>query len=227
MPVLWSRIRSLFNPPAGSAAAPAAPEREERAAPREVVRHSHALEQLLYALRDHQGLKILDLGEVNQANVGFLTSLGHRLYSEDFLHTVDAVFGGGDPAATQISAARVEDFFSQALRFPPQHFDAALLWDTFEYLTQPLMERVMLRLMDVVRPGGVMMACFRADVRGETAPLYSYRIVDGRSIQLAVRGERRLLQKFNNRAIEKVFEPCGSVKFFLTRDSLREVIVRR
>lgn len=224
---MWDRIRSLFNSPAEISAAPAPPVSEDRAPARDVVRHSHALEQLLHTLRDHQGLKILDLGEVNQANVGFLTSLGHRLYSEDFLHTVDAVFGEGDPAVTQLSAARTEDFFSQALRFPPQHFDAALLWDTFEYLTQPLMERVMLRLMDVVRPGGMMMACFHADVRSEDAPLYSYRIVDGRSIQLAVRGERRLLQKFNNRSIEKVFEPCGSVKFFLTRDSLREVIVRR
>jgi SAM-dependent methyltransferase len=226
---LWDRIRSLFNSPPEAGAAPEGSqvEKEERAGPREVVRHSHALEQMLYALRDRQGLKILDLGEVNQANVGFLTSLGHRLYSEDFLHTVDGVFGDGDPEAAQMPAARVEEFFAQALRFPPQHFDAALLWDTFEYLTKPLMERAMARLIDVVRPGGVMLACFHADVKGDTAPLYSYRIMDGRSIQLAVRGERRLLQRFNNRTIENVFQPCSSVKFFLTRDSLREVIVRR
>jgi hypothetical protein len=38
---------------------------------------------------------------------------------------------------------------------------------------------------------------------------------------------RKPSQPFNNRAIEKLFHEFGSVKFFLTRDHLREVIVRR
>jgi hypothetical protein len=32
---------------------------------------------------------------------------------------------------------------------------------------------------------------------------------------------------FNNRSLEKLFGKFESVKFFLTRDNLREVIVRR
>jgi len=225
---LWKdRVRSLFTSPPEAVIPASAPIRAVAKPVREILRHSHALEQALHTLRDHQGLNILDLGEVNQANVGFLTSLGHRLYSEDFLHTVDSVFGEGDAETTQSSPARVGDFFSQTLQFPESHFDAALLWDTFEYLTKPLMERVMHRLTEVVRPGGVMLACFHAEVKGDSAPQYSYRIADGRSLQLAVRGERRMLQVFNNRSIERVFENCSSVKFFLSRDSLREVIVRR
>jgi len=35
------------------------------------------------------------------------------------------------------------------------------------------------------------------------------------------------VQNFNNRMIEKLFESASSVKLFLTRDNLREVIVRR
>jgi hypothetical protein len=38
---------------------------------------------------------------------------------------------------------------------------------------------------------------------------------------------RRPAQLFNNRAIEKLFREAQSLKFFLTRDHLREVIVRR
>jgi len=34
-------------------------------------------------------------------------------------------------------------------------------------------------------------------------------------------------QYFNNRSIERAFQAAASVKFFLTRDNLREVIVRR
>ena len=41
------------------------------------------------------------------------------------------------------------------------------------------------------------------------------------------RGQRKPAQYFNNRDLERLFQEFASVKFFLTRDSLREVIVRR
>jgi hypothetical protein len=44
---------------------------------------------------------------------------------------------------------------------------------------------------------------------------------------LAERGMRASGQVFNNRNLEKLFGRFESVKFFLTKDSLREVIVRR
>jgi hypothetical protein len=41
------------------------------------------------------------------------------------------------------------------------------------------------------------------------------------------RSQRRPAQIFNNRSLEKLFQDFQSVKFFLTRDRLREVIVKR
>ena len=38
---------------------------------------------------------------------------------------------------------------------------------------------------------------------------------------------RTPVQYFNNRGIEKLFERFEAVKFFLTRDALREVVVKR
>ena len=58
-------------------------------------------------------------------------------------------------------------------------------------------------------------------------PVYSYRIVDSKIISLSPRGERKPAQFFNNRSLEKLFQEFESVKFFLTRDHLREVIVKR
>jgi hypothetical protein len=58
-------------------------------------------------------------------------------------------------------------------------------------------------------------------------PSYSFRIHGHRTIQLASRGRRQPAQFFNNRSLEKLFQDFQSVKFFLTRDHLREVIVRR
>jgi hypothetical protein len=51
------------------------------------ARHSHGLEQFLASIRSIEPLSILDVGGVNQANVAFLTELGHKLYSEDLLRS--------------------------------------------------------------------------------------------------------------------------------------------
>lgn len=235
---MWKdRLRALLSnsPPSGpeAEAAPAAlPQSMPAATPSSapassLVRSSPALDQMLHILRDHQNLQILDLGEVNQDNVAFLTSLGHRLYSEDLLRSVDAVFGEGDPNLTHASAPRQRDFFEQALAFPHGHFDAALIWDSFEYLARPLLDPVLHRLLNIVRPGAVMIACFHADVRDPNVPHASYRIQGPGQILVQPREPRRIVQPYNNRTIEQLFQPCSSVKFFLTRDSLREVLVRR
>jgi hypothetical protein len=46
-------------------------------------------------------------------------------------------------------------------------------------------------------------------------------------LKLVQKGFRATAQSFNNRGLEKLFSKFESVKFFLTRESLREVIVRR
>jgi hypothetical protein len=191
------------------------------------LRHSHGLEQLSAALREREGLSVLDLGEFTQNNVAYVTSLGHKLYSENFLHTMDAIFGPGDPAVTQEHPERARQFLNHVLQFEREHFDAVMAWDTLEHLTRPLLAVVLDRLHAVMRPHGILLSCFHADVREETVPVFSYRIADSKTLILHPRGRRKPAQTFNNRTIEKLFEQFRSVKFFLTRDHLREVIVKR
>jgi hypothetical protein len=176
---------------------------------------------------DEGGQRILDLGEFTQANVSFITDLGMRLYSEDLQQTLDSIFGGGDPAETQAESARAKYFLDHVLQFPDEYFDAVLVWDTLELLSPPLLKAVMERLSAVLKPKAMVFACFHPESRDDTAQQISYRIADGRNLQLLPKGRRRLAQTFSNRGIERVFEGFQSVKFFLTRDSLREVIVRR
>jgi hypothetical protein len=57
--------------------------------------------------------------------------------------------------------------------------------------------------------------------------LYSYRITSSDSLRLTWKTHRPAVEVFNNRGIEKTFEQFDSLKFFLTRDNLREVIIRR
>ncbi|HVO99592.1 MAG TPA: class I SAM-dependent methyltransferase [Bryobacteraceae bacterium] len=190
-------------------------------------RHSHGLEQFCASLQERPGLSILDMAGASQSTVSFVTGFGHRLYSDDFLHHLDACFGDGDFYENQTHPNKVERFLEGALAFEEGAFDGALVWDTLQFLTPQLLQIVVERLHRIVRPGSYLLAFFHSEEKMEAIPTYSFRISDHRTIALVERGRRRPAQFFNNRGLEKLFQDFQSVKFFLTRDHLREVIVRR
>jgi len=69
-----------------------------------VQRNSNGLDQFFSYIKGETGLSILDLAGVNQSNVSFITGLGHKIYSEDFLRSL-RLAANGDPYP------RVETFF--------------------------------------------------------------------------------------------------------------------
>lgn len=190
-------------------------------------RHSNGLEQFFSQIQGRPGLNILDLSGASQANIGFITNLGHKLYSEDLLQSLDLAFGEGDFFANQSASTRVEAFLEQSLSFPDNHLDGVLAWDVLEYVAPVLLKAVVERLYRIMKPRSYLQAMFHAEERVETIPAYHYRISDAGTLLLTFREMRRPAQFFNNRAVEKVFESFEAVKFFLTRDALREVIVKR
>jgi hypothetical protein len=243
-PMIGDRFRHLLNLGAGGPAASQAgsPSRQAgysissaggaaaRLAPidaPESVRHSHGLEQFFTSLSDKQNGSILDLSGASQANVSFITSLGYRLYSDDLLRSLESVFGREQFLENQTRADRMEAFLCDSLNYPAQHFDGALVWDMLQYLASPLLERTVARLYRILKPGSYLLCFFCAQERTATVPLFTYRIADSKTLHLIPRGRRQVAQVFNNRSIERLFQNFDSVKFFLTRESLREVIVRR
>ncbi len=190
-----------------------------------VTRQSRGLEQFFACIRDQTGLTILDLGGASQANVSFITSLGHKLYSEDFLRGMQETFGEDD--ANQSNPGRIEYFLRQSLDYPDYSFDGVLVWDVLEYMSPPLLAAVIDRLSHITRPGSYMLAFFQSDERATSVPFYTFRIQDFNQIQVTSSGTRRPAQLFNNRTLERLFQKFDSVKFFLTRENLREVIVKR
>jgi hypothetical protein len=191
------------------------------------TRRSHGLDQFWASLEERPGLCILDLAGANQSTVSFVTNYGHRLYSDDFLHQLDVCFGDGDFYENQSNPVKAERFLENAVSFEDFTFDGVLVWDTLQFLSPPLLQTVVDRLHQVMRPGACLLAFFHSEERLDTIPTYSYRISDHRQILLSSRGRRKPAQVFNNRSLEKLFQDFGSIKFFLTRDHLREVIVRR
>jgi hypothetical protein len=179
-------------------------------------------------------MSILDFAGASQATVSFVTNYGHRLYSDDFLRQLDQVFGsaaapanGADFFENQANPILVSDFFNLALNFEDGSFDGALVWDSLQFLASPLLQTVVGKLHKMMRPGASLFALFHTEERIESLATYAYRIQDHRTIQMASRSQRKPAQIFNNRSLEKLFQDFASVKFFLTRDRLREVIVKR
>jgi hypothetical protein len=191
-------------------------------------RASNGLDQFFASLQDQEGLSILDFSGASQANISFITSLGHRIYSNDALRTMEEAFGsGGDFIANQSDPERAALFLRENLGFEDRTFDGALIWDTLQFLAPPLLQDTVDHLHRILRPQSSLLAFFHADEKAQTAPLYSYRIVESKIMSLTARNQVRPVQYFNNRSLEKLFQKFNSVKFFLTRDHLREVIVRR
>jgi 2-polyprenyl-3-methyl-5-hydroxy-6-metoxy-1,4-benzoquinol methylase len=151
--------------------------------------------------------------------------LGHRLYAGDFLQILNETFGVDD-TVDQSNPGQIDYFLKQALDFPDGHFDAVLIWDVLEYLAPPLLTAVVDRLHQLVRPKGYMLAFFHADDKLGSVPFYTFRIQDLNLLRIAQQGQRRPAQLFNNRGLEKLFGKFDSVKFFLTRERLREIIVK-
>ncbi|HEX4594676.1 MAG TPA: hypothetical protein VH157_10395, partial [Bryobacteraceae bacterium] len=60
------------------------------------TRASHGLEQFFSSIQDQENLSLLDFAGASQANISFITALGHRIYSNDIVRTLEEAFGKGD-----------------------------------------------------------------------------------------------------------------------------------
>jgi hypothetical protein len=231
------KLRSLFrrgedsvSPVPGSLRnAPPGPRKSTRREQAPFTRQSRGLEQFFFDIRDVVGLSVLDLGGAYQENINFLIDLGHKVYTQDLVRGLDDCFESSVASnlAEQTNPGRIEYFLAQNFDYSPGTFDGVLLWDSLQFMGPALLNATVERLSQVMKPKSYLLAFFTASERATEAPSYIFRIADNKTIHLTERGMRPVGQVFNNRSLERVFGKFESVKFFLTRESLREVIVRR
>lgn len=191
-----------------------------------VQRKSTGYTEFIRYISHEEGLKVLDLGATSPANITFMTGLGHKFHQEDVLLaaadkslTVQNGEGG-----TTIDAER---FLNENLSFRREEFDATLFWDLADYLPEPLVKPVIERIQIAMKPGGIMLALFHTRDAGPDAPFYRYHIASKESLELQPAHPFRLQRVFNNRHVESLFREYASMKFFLGRDNIRDVLVIR
>ena len=190
-------------------------------------RLSKGLEQFLHGIRDSEGLRVLDLAGGSQSNIQYIAELGHKPTQDDLQHALKESFWGGDFLANQSDPKRIETFVSLTLDHKAGTFQAILVWDALQFLAQPLLEEVVSQLHRITAPGAQLLAYFHADAKMEQTPAVTYHIVDRQTVRIAPRSYECPARFLSNRDIEKLFAAFGAIKFFVTRDHLREVIVRR
>lgn len=204
-----------------------------------VTRRSTGLAELAKTLGRLDRQSVLDVGPTSPANISFFTNMGQRTYGEDVLRASrDPQFQvKTDDGKMSVD---VDRFLGDNLTFDKESFDAVLLWDMPDYLDEALVKPVVTRIHQVMKPGALMLAFFHTKDAGPDAPYQRYHIVAPDTIELqripappngSQQGGRhshfRLQRVFNNRHIENLFHDYSSLKFFLGRDNIREVLIVR
>jgi hypothetical protein len=189
-------------------------------------RRSSGLGELTRLLKGSEGLAILDLGPTSPANITHFTELGHRVYNEDVL------LGSQNPeyrikSEDGNAAIDVNRFFAENLIFRNVKFDAVLCWDIPDYLAEPLVKPMIERIASIMNPKGYLLSFFHTKDAGPEAPYVRYHISGLDTLRLQRGPQFRLQRVFNNRHIENLFHDYASLKFFLARDNVREVLVVR
>ncbi|MGO9127168.1 MAG: methyltransferase domain-containing protein [Terriglobales bacterium] len=207
-----------------------------------LTRRSSALAELTRLLQSQEPLCILDIGSTSAPNIRYVTERGHKIYSEDILDasTDPALVVRDGQGNTTLDHKR---FLAENLVFRNAQFDLVLCWNLADYLDEDLVKPLVARFWSMIRPGGVLLAFFHTQEAGPDAPCYRYHITGNDTLEMqhveargdlrkgpgpqSARGPFRLQRVFNNRHIENLFRDFTSIKFFLTRDNIREILVVR
>ena len=191
-----------------------------------IPRHSSGWKELQKHLKCEQSLRVLDIGPTSSTNINYLTSLGHSIYIANIVDEASKpewVLAGADGEPPTYD---VDRFLKTNFNFSGRVFDVVILWDTADYLPEPLLAPIFTRIHDVLQPGGLMLAFFHATTSPETA-FSRYHLTDTDLVEIQRAGEFPLLQISSNRKIENMLNKFSNYRFFLAKDSLREVIATR
>ncbi len=208
------------------------------ATPQKLSRRSSGMGEISRLLNSQEGLCVLDMGATSANNIRLFTGKGHKNYSEDLLRSsLDPALRVQDSEGNSVLDSK--KFLDENLVYANAHFDVVLCWNLPDYMEESLVKPTVDRLWSVMKPGGVLLAFFHTRDAGPDSTCYRYHVtgtdmLDMQEVKFAAPGRPasekvspHLQRVFNNRHIENLFRDFASIKFFLARDSIREVLVVR
>jgi hypothetical protein len=207
-------------------------------APQKLSRRSSGVGEISRVLNSQDGLCVLDVGATSANNSRFLTGQGHKYYSEDLLRaSLDPALRTEDDSGNPVVDSK--KFLSENLVYPNGNFDIVLCWNLADYMEESLVKPTIDRFWSQMKAGGLLLAFFHTRDAGPDSACYRYHVsgtdvLEMQEVRFAPPGRPssekqspRLQRVFNNRHIENLFRDFASIKFFLARDNIREVLVVR
>jgi hypothetical protein len=189
-------------------------------------------------LNSQEALCVLDMGATSASNIRFFTGKGHKNYSEDLLRSsLDPTLRIPDSEGKSVVDSK--KFLDENLVYPNAQFDVVLCWNLPDYMEENLVKPTIDRLWSVMKPGGLLLAFFHTRDAGPDSTCFRYHVTDSDMLEMqevkfappgrpaSEKQSPRLQRVFNNRHIENLFRDFSSIKFFLSRDAIREVLVVR
>jgi hypothetical protein len=208
------------------------------AAPHKSTRRSSGMGEVSRLLNSQEALCVLDMGATSASNIRFFTGKGHKNYSEDLLRSsLDPALRIQDSDGKSIVDSK--KFLDENLVYPNALFDVVLCWNLPDYMEENLVKPTIDRLWSVMKPGALLLAFFHTRDAGPDSTCYRYHVTDSDMLEMqevkfappgrpaSEKQSPRLQRVFNNRHIENLFRDFSSIKFFLSRDAIREVLVVR
>jgi SAM-dependent methyltransferase len=195
------------------------------------VRHSRGWIEVRAYLQAAESLRVLDFGATSPANINYLTKLGHSVYMANVVQDATRPewlkprqLFDEDGAEPEFD---VERFISANLDFSGRDFDVILLWDTANYLPPAMVPGLFARLRDVLRPDGKLLAFFHGRLEGPETAFGRFQLGDGDDLHVLDSGNFPVRKVYQTRQVEKFLDGYSSVRFFLGKDNVREVIAVR
>jgi SAM-dependent methyltransferase len=222
-------LMKLFRSSSNQPAAPAAPQK--------LTRRSSGMAEISRLLNSQENLCVLDMGSTSANNIRFFTEKGHKNYSEDLLRaSLDPALRVKDETGNTVLDSK--KFLEENLVYQNALFDIVLCWNLPDYMEESLVKPTVDRLWSVMKPGGYLLCFFHTRDAGPDSKCYRYHVTGSDVLEMQETklrmpgrtGEKespRLQRVFNNRHIENLFRDFASIKFFLARDAIREVLVVR
>ncbi|HEY3930687.1 MAG TPA: class I SAM-dependent methyltransferase [Candidatus Koribacter sp.] len=195
-----------------------------------IQRRSTGFQEFMKTIGREENIWVLDLGPTSPNNIKHITERGHRIYNEDVLAEAtgnELKVRSTEPGKEGQMIVDAQRYLAENLRHEREQFDAVMAWDVTDYLPEEVVKPTIERIHTIMKPGGILLAFFHTKDAGPDAPYFRYHIGDPQTLELQRGPQFRLQRVFNNRHIENLFRDYASIKFFLGRDNIREVLVIR
>ena len=188
------------------------------------VQSTKVLAKFIASLTGRTSPVLLDLGSVHGSNVTFFGErLGCKIIVEDLSKDIDR-------AVKEKTVPELASHFTKRFSQESGSVDGVLCWDMFDYLDKKSAEALAAQIVRTLKPDGVVLAFFNTVEPKEPNPaVYTKHIVvDQAHLQYrpypAARGKQK---PFQNRDIQRMFEPLRITEQFLLKSQQREMLFRK